>query len=89
MRFAIAPLAIGIIVCVGAAKDNVAPQTVDQFFSADEMGRFPGCSRGVIRDGQFIYRKAYGFGSLELKVPLLTQSVFYLGSVRSNLPPLQ
>ena len=81
MRFAIAPLAIGIIVCVGAAKDNVAPQTVDQFFSAYETGRSPGCSLGVIRDGQFIYRKAYGFGSLELKVPLSTQSVFYMGSV--------
>ena len=84
MRFAIAPLvplAIGIIVCVGAANDNVAPQTVDQFFSAYETGRSPGCSLGVIRDGQFIYRKAYGFGSLELKVPLSTQSVFYMGSV--------
>jgi CubicO group peptidase (beta-lactamase class C family) len=81
MRFAIVTLALGIIVCVGAATDNVAPQAVDQFFSAYERERSPGCSLGVIRDGEFVYRKAYGFGSLELKVPLSTQSVFYMGSV--------
>jgi len=82
MRFASVTLALGIIVHVAAAADNVAPRTVDQLFSAYErVGSSPGCSLGVIRDGQFVYRKAYGFGSLELGVPLSTQSVFYMGSV--------
>ncbi|MGB8582929.1 MAG: serine hydrolase domain-containing protein [Candidatus Sulfotelmatobacter sp.] len=81
MRFSIVILALGIIVHVAAIADNVAPQTVDQLFSAYEMERSPGCSLGVIRDGQFVYRQTYGFGSLELGVPLSTQSVFYMGSV--------
>src|SRR4051812_45961086 len=81
MRFAIVTLALGIVVHLGAATNNVAPQTVDQLFSAYERERSPGCSLGVIREGQFVYRKAYGFGSLELQVPLSTQSVFYTGSV--------
>jgi CubicO group peptidase (beta-lactamase class C family) len=81
MRFAIVTLALGIVVHVAAVADNVAPQTVDQLFSVYERAGSPGCSLGVIRDGQFVYRKAYGLASLELGVPLSTQSVFYMGSV--------
>jgi CubicO group peptidase (beta-lactamase class C family) len=43
--------------------------------------RFPGCSLGVIRDGHFVYRKAYGSANLELDVPLSPESVFYMDSV--------
>jgi CubicO group peptidase (beta-lactamase class C family) len=35
----------------------------------------------VIREGDFIYRKAYGSANLELGVRLTPQSVFYMGSV--------
>ncbi len=54
---------------------------VDQIFSAYDKTNSPGCAVGVIRDGYFLYRKAYGMASLELGVPLSTQSVFYLGSL--------
>ena len=36
---------------------------------------------GVIRDGRFVYRRAYGMASLELGVPLSSSSVFYMGSM--------
>ena len=35
----------------------------------------------MIRDGEFVYRKAYGLANLELGVPLSPRSVFYMGSV--------
>jgi len=70
-----------IVVHVAAVADIVAPQTVDQLFSVYERAGSPECSLGVIRDGQFVYRKAYGLASLELGVPLSTQSVLYMGSV--------
>ena len=54
---------------------------VDQIFSPYDKPDSPGCALGVIRDGNFVYRKAYGMGSLELGVPLTTASVFYLASV--------
>jgi CubicO group peptidase (beta-lactamase class C family) len=41
----------------------------------------PGCALGVIRDGRFLYRSAYGMASLEYDVPLSTRSVFRTGSV--------
>ena len=54
---------------------------VDRIFSRFGSAGSPGCALGVIRDGTFVYRKSYGLGSLELNVPLTTQSVFYMGSV--------
>lgn len=80
MHFAPAVLAISLVLHPVAAVD-VAPRQVDQIFSAYTNPSSPGCSLGVIRNGDFVYRKAYGYGSLELGVPLTSQSVFYMGSV--------
>lgn len=81
MRFAMVTFAFGVIFhFVGFAQD-VTPIKVDEIFSIYSKPESPGCSLGVIRDGDFIYRKAYGSANLELGVPLSPQSVFYMGSV--------
>src|SRR5277367_2018980 len=54
---------------------------VDQVFADYDKPNSPGCALGVVRDGEFIYKKGYGEGSLELSVPLTPESVFYMGSV--------
>ena len=54
---------------------------MDQVFAAYNKPDTPGCALGVVRDGEFIYKKGYGTASLELGVPLTPQSVFYMGSV--------
>src|SRR5580692_8931578 len=54
---------------------------VDQVFAAYDKSDTPGCALGIVRDGEFIYKKGYGNASLELGVPLTPQSVFYVGSV--------
>jgi CubicO group peptidase (beta-lactamase class C family) len=54
---------------------------VDKVFAAYDKPDTPGCALGVVRDGEFIYKKGYGTASLELGVPLTPQSVFYMGSV--------
>lgn len=56
-------------------------EKVDQVFAAYDKPGSPGCALGVIQDGNFLFRKGYGMGSLELGVPLSPQSVFYMGSV--------
>jgi CubicO group peptidase (beta-lactamase class C family) len=56
-------------------------QRVDQVFAGYATSDSPGCSVGVMRDGNFVHRKGYGMGSLELGVPFSSQSVFYMGSV--------
>jgi CubicO group peptidase (beta-lactamase class C family) len=60
---------------------NAEEQRVDQIFADYDKANSPGCALGVIRNGNFIYRKGYGTASLELGVPLSSQSVFYMGSV--------
>src|SRR5580693_8404921 len=54
---------------------------VDQVFAAYNKPDTPGCALGIVREGEFVYKKGYGTASLELGVPLTPQSVFYMGSV--------
>ena len=56
-------------------------QKVDQVFAAYDKPGSPGCALGVVRDGNFIYKRGYGSASLELGVPISPESVFYMGSV--------
>jgi CubicO group peptidase (beta-lactamase class C family) len=61
--------------------DADVDRKVDQVFAAYDKPDTPGCALGIVRDGEFIYKKGYGTASLELGVPLTPQSVFYMGSV--------
>ena len=58
-----------------------AAHRIDELFDDYDRPDSAGCALGIIRDGQFVYRNAYGMGSLELGVPLTAESVFYMGSV--------
>jgi len=80
MRFA-RIFALGLIVTLPGLAADLRQQKVDQIFAAYDKAGSPGCAVGVIQDGNFIYRRAYGMASLELGVPLSPQSVFYMGSV--------
>jgi CubicO group peptidase (beta-lactamase class C family) len=83
-RGAIASLSVisfaAVIAMAGKDEDTIQ-RKVDQIFAAYDKPDSPGCALGVIRDGNFIYKKGYGAASLELGVPLTPQSVFYMGSV--------
>src|SRR5215471_9515361 len=82
MRFAIL-LAFFLTVPFRASEPStsIEEQRVNQIFAVYDKAGSPGCAIGVIRNGNFVYRKGYGMGSLELGVPLSSQSVFYMGSV--------
>jgi CubicO group peptidase (beta-lactamase class C family) len=73
----IAALAFAAIALAGDANEK----RVDQIFAVYDRPDSPGCALGIIRDGDFVYRKGYGVASLELGVPLTSRSVFYMGSV--------
>ena len=62
------------------AADKTTERVHQLFASFDKPGS-PGCSVGVIRNGNFDYKKSFGFASLELGVPVTPESVFYMGSV--------
>src|SRR5271168_2412004 len=83
-RAAILMLSAGSLVASTSFAQKAADELerkVDQVFAAYDKPNSPGCALGVVRDGEFVYKKGYGEGSLELSVPLTPQSVFYMGSV--------
>jgi CubicO group peptidase (beta-lactamase class C family) len=77
----VAVLAFAFLINLLARAAQTDQQRVDEIFSVYDKAGSPGCALGVIRDGAFMYRKGYGTASLELGVPLSSQSVFYMGSV--------
>jgi CubicO group peptidase (beta-lactamase class C family) len=54
---------------------------VDQIFSSVDKPDAPGCAVGVIENGGFLYKSAYGMANLELNVPLSADSVFRIASI--------
>jgi CubicO group peptidase (beta-lactamase class C family) len=83
MRFAAVAVTVvlAFVVALAAHGGDTDRQKVDRIFAAYDNAGSPGCALGVIRNGDFIYRRGYGMGSLELNVPLTPESVFYMGSV--------
>jgi CubicO group peptidase (beta-lactamase class C family) len=88
MNFVRRAAIVSLAVCSLTATTSFAQKStgdlerkVDQIFAAYDKPNSPGCALGVVRDGEFIYKRGYGEGSLELSVPLTPQSVFYMGSV--------
>ncbi len=55
-------------------------EKVDKIFEKWNKSNSPGCALGVIKDGEFIYRKGYGMANLEHDVPIKSQTVFRIGS---------
>jgi CubicO group peptidase (beta-lactamase class C family) len=74
---------VTLLVTGSSAVDDPAilSKKVDQLFAPYDTLKTPGCALGVIRNGEFIYKRAYGAADLELGVPLTTQSVFVMGSI--------
>ena len=76
-------LAITLIAhpAVSRTQDEAKGKRVDQLFVAFDKADSPGCALGVIRDGEFIYKRGYGLASLEFGVGINSRTVFYVGSV--------
>ena len=52
----------------------------DSLFAEWDRPDSPGCSVGIIRDGELIFTRGYGSASLDYGVPLDESSVFYIAS---------
>jgi len=52
MRFVLVTLALRMLLSVAALAQDVPSQKVDQIFSVYDKPGSPGCSLGVIRDGE-------------------------------------
>lgn len=64
----------------GAIPADLQEQ-VDRLFEPFDSRESGGCAVGVIQDGQYLLKRAYGMASLEHDIPLSSASVFRIGSV--------
>jgi len=64
------------------ANDPVVKMKIDRFVSG-EMSRqkIPGMAIAVVKNGEAVVAKGYGFANLEHQVPVTTHSIFQSGSV--------
>jgi CubicO group peptidase (beta-lactamase class C family) len=64
------------------ANDPVVKVKIDRFVSG-EMSRqkIPGMAVAVVKNGEAVVAKGYGFANLEHQVPVTTHSIFQSGSV--------
>src|SRR5687768_7155912 len=53
---------------------------IDALFAKWNRPDSPGCSVGIVRDGQLIYGKGFGSASLEYQAPNTTRTVFETAS---------
>lgn len=53
---------------------------IDSVFLEWNQPGSPGCSIGIIKDGELIYARGYGFANLEYNIPNSPKSVFRIGS---------
>ncbi len=62
------------------AVDPTAAE-IDAVFADYDHTTSPGCSLGVVREGELVYTRGYGMANLEYGIALSPQSVFRTGSV--------
>ena len=74
-------LAFCVLLCSSAWADQAANPAIDAIFADYSNGNVPGCALGVIENGEWVYREAYGNANLEHDLPLTTQSIFDTASV--------
>jgi CubicO group peptidase (beta-lactamase class C family) len=53
---------------------------VDQLFGQWDKPDSPGCALGIIRNGQFVYKRGYGMANLEYNIPISPTTIFWIAS---------
>jgi len=56
-------------------------QKLDCLFSEWDSTTTPGCSLGVIKNGEFLYKRNYGLRDLSSKEPLTSETIFEIASI--------
>jgi CubicO group peptidase (beta-lactamase class C family) len=86
------PIALAFVAALPATSVGQDAATlerrVDSLFSDFTKGVSPGAAVVVIRDGQVVFRKGYGYADLEHRVPITTSSVFDIASVSKQFTGL-
>jgi CubicO group peptidase (beta-lactamase class C family) len=66
---------------IDQAAQKSLTDKVDQLFGQWDKPDSPGCALGVIRNGQFVYKRGYGMANLEYNIPISPTSIFEIASM--------
>jgi CubicO group peptidase (beta-lactamase class C family) len=65
---------------IDQAAEKSLTDKVDNLFAQWDKADSPGCALGVIRNGQFVYKRGYGMANLEYNIPISPTSIFWIAS---------
>lgn len=64
----------------------VTPACVDEFILAKmDEAKMPGMAASIVRDGEVLWAKAYGYANIELDVPATVDTPFFLASISKTV----
>ena len=80
---AVSAVFLSVLLASGGAVRAADPTAaeIDTIFADYDSTNSPGCSLGVVRDGELVYKRGYGMANLEYGIALSPRSVFRTGSV--------
>ncbi len=83
-------LATSILAGTATAQDPAArrERQVDSLFAEYTLGLSPGAAVAVVRDGQVLLSRGYGYASLEQRTPITPATVFDVASVSKQFAGL-
>lgn len=62
-------------------ETNAANPEVDQLFKTWDKPDSPGAAVAVLKEGEVIYKKGYGYAQLEYDIPITPSTIFHVASV--------
>lgn len=62
-------------------KAETPAEQVDELFTFWDTDKTPGGAVAVVKDGEIIFKKAYGVANLEYNIPVTPSSIFHIASV--------
>ena len=71
-----------------ASLANDLNKKVDEFFSAIDKKKAPGCNVGVIQNGKFVYKEGHGLANMEVGVHLNGNNVHRMASISKQFTAL-
>jgi CubicO group peptidase (beta-lactamase class C family) len=91
-KISVTLLVLAILAVRSAPSYSQDPATlerrVDSLFAQHQRGVSPGVAVVVVRDGEVVFRKGYGYASLEHRIPISTSTVFDAASVSKQFTGL-
>ena len=71
----------GLLVVCGALLADDRSDAVDKLLAPFQSQDAPGCAVGVLQNGQFVYRRAFGMADIEEHTPITPATAFHVASI--------